>query len=134
MTGVFEVGTTVEFEAFHLMPDAEGPEGSLHSHQYRVEAVAVRTSLDDRGMVVDLDVLTEAVRRVTQGLAAKDLQEVVRPSFEAGVTVEILAGWLHERLSAALTTTLSDRIAIRVWESSDSFGGYAGPPGAPPFT
>lgn len=134
MTGVFEIGTTVSFEAFHVMPDVKGPEGKLHSHRYRVEAVAARTGLDDHGMVVDLDVLTEAVRAVAQEAAAKDLQEVVHPPFEAGVTVEIFARWWHERLSAGLAGATPDRIAVRVWESSDSFGGYAGPPGAPPFT
>ena len=131
MTGVFEVGTTVAFDAFHFMPDTEGPEGSLHSHRYRVESIAARAGLDDRGMVVDLEVLTEAVRSVAQEAAAKDLQEVVRPPFEGGVTVEIFARWWHERLSAALAPTAPDRIAVRVWESSDSFGGYAGPPEAP---
>ena len=43
--------------ALHVMPDVEGPEGELHTHDYRIEVVVECERLDDRGMVCDLDVL-----------------------------------------------------------------------------
>jgi hypothetical protein len=33
-----------------MMPGIEGPEGELHSHDYRLEVVVRDTELDDRGM------------------------------------------------------------------------------------
>ena len=45
------VGTAVDVRALHVMPDVEGPEGELHTHDYRIEVVVERERLDDRGMV-----------------------------------------------------------------------------------
>lgn len=58
MNAGFEVGSAVSLRAFHCMP-VEGPEGELHSHDYRIKVVGSRRQLDARGMVCDLDVLNE---------------------------------------------------------------------------
>lgn len=55
------VGTAVDVRALHVMPDVEGPEGELHTHDYRIEVVVERERLDDRGMVGDLDALDAAL-------------------------------------------------------------------------
>ena len=59
---MFQVGTAIEFSAQHIMPGMEGPEGQLHSHDYRLDVVVEREKLDDRGMVCDLDVLEAALQ------------------------------------------------------------------------
>ena len=55
---MFEVGATARFRAFHSMPLQPPPENERHAHDYRVEVVAERDRLDERGMVCDLDVVT----------------------------------------------------------------------------
>ena len=55
------VGAAVDVRALHVMPDVEGPEGELHTHDYRIEVVVERERLDDRGMVCDLDALDAAL-------------------------------------------------------------------------
>ena len=100
---MFEVGAAARFRAFHRMPLQPPPENERHAHDYRVEVVAERESLDERGMVCDLD--------------------VVRASLADAVTVEVLAAWLHARLAVPLSSDGAEFLAVRVWESEDAFGG-----------
>ena len=43
------------------MPGMPPPEGERHSHDYRLDVVVRRDDLDERGMVVDLDLLDQAL-------------------------------------------------------------------------
>lgn len=124
MTGGFEVGTAIPLRALHRMP-VEGPEGELHAHDYRVEVVVGRESLDERGMVCDLDVLNPAVASVVGEIEGRDL-EAIRPADAEAVTVEILARWVHGRMAEAVRLAGGERLEVRVWESETEFGGYHG--------
>ena len=117
---MFEVGATARFRAFHSMPLQPPPENERHAHDYRVEVVAERENLDERGMVCDLDVLTAYLADATARARDRDLAEVCgTPS----VTVEILAQWIHAQLATPLRTDGAELLAVRVWESEDAFGG-----------
>jgi 6-pyruvoyltetrahydropterin/6-carboxytetrahydropterin synthase len=118
---MYEAGTAARVRAFHVMPGLPPPEGERHSHDYRLEVVTSRHGLDDRGMVVDLDVLDRALREVTSRLDGSDLDRVVG---EDVVTVEVFARWLHSELAVALGPIPEATLAVRVWESPDAFGGY----------
>jgi 6-pyruvoyltetrahydropterin/6-carboxytetrahydropterin synthase len=123
---VYEVGTAVEVRALHVMPGMEGPEGQLHAHDYRLEAVVGRRELDDRGMVCDLDILDETLGAIADRLRDADL-EVIRPPEAEAVTVEVFARWLHGALADAARAGGGEDLAVRVWESPLAFGGYRAP-------
>jgi 6-pyruvoyltetrahydropterin/6-carboxytetrahydropterin synthase len=123
VTGGFEVGTSAGLRALHRLPWLPPPEGDLHEHDYRVEVVVVRETLDGRGMVCDLDLVDAALREAVGELEGKDLDSIRPPDAEA-VTVEILARWFHARLGDAIRTAGGDELAVRVWESPTAFGGY----------
>ena len=123
MSGGFEVGTSAGLRALHRMPWLPPPEGDLHAHDYRVEVVVERETLDGRGMVCDLDVVEAALRAAVGELEGKDLDSIRPPDAEA-VTVEILARWLHTRLADAIRAAGGEELAVRVWESPTAFGGY----------
>ncbi len=112
------------FVAWHVMPGMEGPEGELHTHDYRLYVVVSRADLDERGMVCDLDVLHAALEKVVGFVADQDL-EMIRPSEAEAVTVEILSRWAHGALAAELSVDAD--LAVRAWESPVAFGGYAAP-------
>ena len=120
---VYEVGTSTEVRAFHVMPDMEGPEGELHAHDYRVEVVVGRDQLDTRGMVCDLDVLETAVRATADRVRDADL-ELIRPPNAEAVTVEIFARWAHDELARAVRDAGGEVLTVRVWESPVAYGGY----------
>jgi 6-pyruvoyltetrahydropterin/6-carboxytetrahydropterin synthase len=108
------------------MPDMEGPEGELHSHDYRVEIVITRSELDDKGMVCDIDVVDEALRATVDKVADKNL-EVIQPPGTYAVTVEMLARWAHSDLAGELPNDPAQTLHVRVWESPVAFGGYSEP-------
>ena len=120
---MYQVGTAVEFPAQHIMPGVEGPEGELHSHDYRLEVLVERDELDERGMVCDLDVLDAALQRIDDTVRDKNL-EIIRPATAEAVTVEVFARWAHDTLAADLRGSGADTLTVRVYESADAFGGY----------
>jgi 6-pyruvoyltetrahydropterin/6-carboxytetrahydropterin synthase len=124
---MYETGLSRSFVAWHLFPGMEGPEGQLHSHDYRLEVVVTRDQLDDRGMVCDLDLLEATMDKVVSVIEGKDL-ELIRPSDAEAVTVELLARWVHSELSGLIAGEDLDLLSVRVWESRFAFGGYSGAP------
>jgi 6-pyruvoyltetrahydropterin/6-carboxytetrahydropterin synthase len=123
---VYETGTALEVRAFHVMPGMPPPEGERHSHDYRLDVVVRRENLDERGMVVDLDLLDQALRSAAALVDGADL-ETIRPADAEAVTVEVFARWLHGQLAAALGRLPGVALAVRVWESPVAFGGYTAP-------
>jgi 6-pyruvoyltetrahydropterin/6-carboxytetrahydropterin synthase len=121
---MYEVGTAIEFNALHIMPGMEGPEGELHSHDYRLEVVIEREKLDDRGMVCDLDVLEAELHKI-HGIVRGQNLEVIRPVDADAVTVEVFARWAHDFLAESIRETGADTLSVRVWENTLSFGGYS---------
>ena len=117
---MFEVGAAARFRAFHSMPSRPPPEDELHAHEYRVEVVAERESLDERGMVCDLDVVTASLADVVDRARDRDLAHVCAAEV---VTVEALAAWIHGQLTMPLRIERVEFLAVRVWESEDAFGG-----------
>jgi 6-pyruvoyltetrahydropterin/6-carboxytetrahydropterin synthase len=121
---VYEVGLSKSLVAWHVMPDMEGPEGELHSHDYRLDIVVMRTALDERGMVCDLDLLEGALEKVVGVVAGQNL-EIIQSRDAGPVTVEVFARWVHDELGSLLP--IDADLSVRVWESPLAFGGYAGP-------
>ena len=121
---MFEVGASTSFRAFHAMPDRPPPEGERHPHDYRVEVVAERERLDERGMVCDLDVLDAVLQRI-DGVVRDQNLEVIRPPEAEAVTVEVFAAWAHRTLADELRPTGVETLTVRVYENPDAFGGVS---------
>ena len=117
---MFEVGASTTFRAFHRMPEQPPPEDERHPHDYRVQVVAEREHLDERGMVCDLDFMTGSLAGVADRVRHRDLSEVCGTE---AVTVEILAAWIHGRLVKPLGNGGAEVVSVRVWESAEAFGG-----------
>ena len=120
-SAVYETGTALPVRAFHVMPGMPPPEGERHSHDYRLDVVVGRDDLDERGMVVDLDALDQALRDAAARVDGADLEKVIDTE---AVTVEVFARWLHGELAAALGRLPGATLAVRIWESPVAFGGY----------
>jgi 6-pyruvoyltetrahydropterin/6-carboxytetrahydropterin synthase len=125
---MFEAGIVARFDAQHVMHGMEGPEGVLHSHDYKIDVTASREQLDDLGMVVDLDVLQAAVDDVVRKVKGTNLDYIVVPRESESVTVEALALWVHGEIARAISGTGVEQLSVRAWETDDAFGGYAAAP------
>lgn len=119
---MYEVGTNEQVTAWHVMPGMEGPEGQLHSHDYRIDVVVTRAELDSEGMVCDLDLLRAALGAAADEVRDRNL-EIIQPDGADAVTVEIFARWVHDQLRATLGGT-AGTLHVRVWETPEAFGGY----------
>ena len=126
MTAGFEVGASRPLRALHRLPWGSEAERQPHEHEYRIEVVVESAALDERGVVCDLDVLGAALGDVLGRLEGRDLDEI-RPEDADGVTVELLARWLHAELREAVRIAGGQSLAVRVWEAPDAFGGYRSP-------
>jgi 6-pyruvoyl-tetrahydropterin synthase len=122
----FEVGASRPLRALHRLPWGTEAEREPHEHDYRIEVVVEREQLDHRGVVCDLDVLGAGLEDVLRSVDGRDLDEVL-PADADGVTVEILARWLHGSLADVVRRAGGETLAIRVWEAPDAFGGYRAP-------
>jgi 6-pyruvoyl-tetrahydropterin synthase len=120
---MYQVGLSTEVKAFHIMPGMAGPEGVLHSHDYRLEVLVERDELDERAMVCDIDVLEEALANAAAVVRDKNL-EVIQPPEAEAVTVEVFAKWLHSAVADAVREGGGEMLTVRVWESPIAFGGY----------
>jgi len=107
----------------HRLPWGTEAERQPHAHDYRIEVIVEREGLDHRGVVCDLDVLGAGLEEVLGRLEGKDLAQIQPPDAD-GVTVEILARWLHGELAAVVRRAGGETLAVRVWEAPDAFGGY----------
>jgi 6-pyruvoyltetrahydropterin/6-carboxytetrahydropterin synthase len=123
---MYQVGTATEVRAFHIMPGVEGPEGVLHSHDYRLEVLVERAALDERAMVCDIDLLEEALASAAAVVREENL-EVIQPADADAVTVEVFARWLHGAVADAVRAGGGEMLTVRVWESPVAFGGYGAP-------
>ncbi|HEX6237236.1 MAG TPA: 6-carboxytetrahydropterin synthase [Acidimicrobiales bacterium] len=123
---MYQVGTAVEVRALHVMQGVEGPEGRLHAHDYKIEVLVGRAELDGRGMVCDLDIIDDALRRLADTVRDVDL-EVIRPADAEAVTVEVFARWAHDALTEAVRAGGGEDLTVRVWESPVAFGAYGAP-------
>jgi 6-pyruvoyltetrahydropterin/6-carboxytetrahydropterin synthase len=123
---MYETGTALQVRAFHVMPGMPPPEGVRHSHDYRLDVVIGREHLDERGMVVDLDLLDQALRDAAAQVEDADLEPVL-PADAETATVEVFARWVHGQLAGALGRLPGGMLAVRVWESPTAFGGYTAP-------
>ncbi len=126
MSQGFEVGASRPLRALHRLPWGTEAEREPHEHEYRIEVIVESTELDERGVVCDLDVLGGALADVLGRLEGRNLDEI-RPNEADGVTVELLARWLHAELRESVRAAGGQSLAIRVWEAPDAFGGYRAP-------
>jgi 6-pyruvoyltetrahydropterin/6-carboxytetrahydropterin synthase len=122
---MYQVATATEFRAFHIMPGAPGPEGQLHTHNYRLEVIVERAELDHRGMVCDIDVLNAAL--ADAAAVVRDVNvEVIQPpeAKDEAVTVEVFARWAHDTMAPAVRADGGQMLTVRVWESPLAYGAY----------
>ncbi|MFA9515714.1 6-pyruvoyl tetrahydropterin synthase family protein [Halopenitus sp. H-Gu1] len=113
---MYTVSLSREFIAQHylIVPDP-GPEGTIHSHRYTVEATFRGPELGEYGYLVDIDALAEALDRVVSSLADRTLNDL--DAF-AGLnpSVEHLARIVGDRLLARIAPETATELVVRVRE------------------
>lgn len=120
----FQVGVLADFVAQHYLFGGDfGPEGSLHSHHYRVELTVSGGALDRHGFLVDIVRLREELARLVDGYRDRTLNDI--PDF-AGLNpgVEVVARAMAVSLERALASETFDSLEIKLWENDTAWASY----------
>lgn len=108
---IVTVSQEFEFHAAHLLEWHSGKCKNLHGHSYRVQ-VDVQGALDQRGIVIDFDELSEVLwREILEPLDHSLLNDHLDNPTAERLGIYIL------RKADALNLKLSE---VRVWETSKS--------------
>lgn len=117
----FQVGVLADFVAQHYLFGGDfGPEGSLHSHHYRVELEVSGGELDRHGFLVDIVRLREELARLVDGYRDRTLNDL--PDF-AGLNpgVEVVARAMAVSLERALAMEPFDDLTLKLWENDTAW-------------
>lgn len=113
---MYSVSLSREFIAQHYLtvPDP-GPEGTLHSHRYTVEATFRGPELDEYGYLIDIDALEAALEAVVSSLADRTLNDL--DAFAgSNPSVEHLARVVGDRLLDQVAPETASELVVRVHE------------------
>ena len=108
------VSRTCIAQHYLTVPDP-GPEGTLHSHRFDIEASFHGPELNEHGYLVDIDAVIEALEAVVAKIRDRTLNDI--PAFEGqNPSAERLAAHVADRLLGRLTPETATELAIRVRE------------------
>ena len=118
---MYEIGAASTFHALHQLEEASDSAGHEHSHDYRVEVVVRGDRLSENGMLLDLDLLRDALATCLGELDAADLDGL--PIFSEGsTTVEAVAEHVWTHVAGLVTDAASLRsLRVTVYEAADAW-------------
>jgi 6-pyruvoyltetrahydropterin/6-carboxytetrahydropterin synthase len=120
----FEVGVLADFLAQHYLFGADfGPEGTLHSHHYRVELVVSGDELGPHGFLVDIVRLRAELDRLLARYRDRTLNDL--PEF-AGLNpgVEVVAREMAIALDRALADERMSILTLKLWENETAWASH----------
>jgi len=120
----FQVGVLADFVAQHYLVGGDfGPEGSVHSHHYRVELTVSGPELDRHGFLVDIVRLREELNRLLDRYRDRTLNDL--PDF-AGLNpgVEVVARAMAVSLARSLADENMGALTIKLWENDTAWASY----------
>jgi 6-pyruvoyltetrahydropterin/6-carboxytetrahydropterin synthase len=121
----FEIGVVGHFSAIHHLVGDFGPASEPHEHAYRVELAVSGEQLRGDGTLLDISALQHALAEAASELDHRDLNEVPHLG-KPNPTAEVVARYVFERVSAALSAQGSHQLQVKIWESPDAYATYTG--------
>jgi 6-pyruvoyltetrahydropterin/6-carboxytetrahydropterin synthase len=120
----FEVGVLADFLAQHYLFGGDfGPEGSLHSHHYRVELVVSGDELGPHGFLVDIVRLRAELDRLLARYRDRTLNDL--PEFEGlNPGVEVVAREMAVALDRALADERMSVLTLKLWENDTAWASH----------
>lgn len=120
----YSVGVLQDFVAQHYLVGGDfGPEGSLHSHHYRVELVVTGADLDRHGFLVDIVRLRSELDRLVDGYRDRTLNDL--PEFKGlNPGVEVVARVMGQALAMAFAGAGFSSLTVKLWEHDSAWASY----------
>ena len=121
---MYEIYVAARFEAAHRLVGDFGPAARTHGHTYRIEVIVRGQHLGDDGTLYDIGELGRAVEGLAGSMHYRDLNEVPGLA-EVNTTAEAVASYCWDKLARPLRGRGLDSLAVRIWESPDSYAASA---------
>ena len=105
-----------DFAAAHTLRGYPGACNRMHGHNWKIEAEATATQLNDIGMAVDFKVIKKAVKVVTDRLDHFYLNDI--PPFDkTNPTAENIACYIYQEVSLLLNNDTIRLSSLTIWET-----------------
>lgn len=121
---MYSVGVSQDFIAQHyLLGGGNGPENSLHSHDFRVEVLLEGRSLDEHGYLVDIVVVKDGLEALLSKYRNKTLNDA--PGFDGlNPSVEHFARIMCEGLFNHIQKSGLSSITVKMWEDENAWAAF----------
>jgi 6-pyruvoyltetrahydropterin/6-carboxytetrahydropterin synthase len=120
---MYEVIVEQQFSAAHYLKDYPGKCANVHGHNYRVQITVEGEVLDHLGMVIEFEVIKQAVKEWIDKLDHNFINEV--PPFDTlQPSAENLARFFHDVVAAAIQDSAARVSYVRVYETEKCSAAY----------
>lgn len=117
MPAKYRLKVISDFASAHTLRDYPGACARMHGHNWKVEAEVETSDLDKVGMGIDFKTIRQSVRKLTDQLDHRYLNEIT-PFDHINPTAENIAAFLFQGLSQALNDGVRIRVkTITLWET-----------------
>jgi 6-pyruvoyltetrahydropterin/6-carboxytetrahydropterin synthase len=120
---MYEVIVEQPFSAAHFLKDYPGKCAQIHGHNYRVQITVEGEELNELGMVVEFEVIKQALKPWIDRFDHGFLNEI--PPFDVlQPSAENLAKFFHDEVARALDGTSARVSYVRLFETEKCSAGY----------
>ncbi len=120
---MFEVAVEQTFAAAHFLRNYKGKCENLHGHNYRVQLVMQGQTLDEAGMLMDFTDMKRELKRVSEYLDHRHLNEL--PPFDVvNPSAENIAKFFCDELRKSLPDSRARIKEVNVWETDRQYATY----------
>ena len=125
---MYRVTQTGWISSSHQVAAPGGANESIHGHNWRIDAALEAVQLDERGLVMDLQALKEALHAVLDSLDHTHLND--HPAFArpdgspASVSAEQLARHVFDQLAAGIDDGRCRVAEVCVWMTAERAASY----------
>jgi 6-pyruvoyltetrahydropterin/6-carboxytetrahydropterin synthase len=121
---MYSVAVSQDFVAQHyLLGGDDGPENSLHSHDYRIEVQLEGQKLDEYGYLVDIVDIKNGLEALLSKYRDKTLNDT--PEFDGlNPSVEHFARIMCEGLFNSIRQSGLYAITVKIWEDENAWAAF----------
>jgi 6-pyruvoyltetrahydropterin/6-carboxytetrahydropterin synthase len=118
---MYQVALIHHFEAQHFLAGVPlGKESDLHSHQYTIEICIEGPELNDKGFLIDIVSLEEKLKKKTEELEGRVLNDL--PEFSGiNPSIERIAAYICDNIEIEDGKTELASMRVKVWENDKAW-------------
>ncbi len=120
---MFEVIVEQPFSAAHYLKDYPGKCVNVHGHNYRVQITIEGEALDKLGMLIEFEVIKQALKPWIDRFDHALLNEI--PPFDKiNPSAENLAKFFHDEVTKAIDSSIARVSYVKVFETEKCSAAY----------